>query len=232
MTPNNNPTPEKLEKAMNTLKETITENLTPAGLRIKEAKTRTRMDASPFNFLGFEIGRGKGIIPAKSKLKAAIHKINGMVRHGSPIKAINSVIRGFESYYSHFSSAKMWKQIGKLDWYVGKMVWKRRTGTELQNLIKFSDIPKTTKYISPKKGNSYLADAKFFNNRAWSSNPRKKSLYKKQAGICPICKQKMENEPSMLEVHHIHSKVLGGKDKNSNAQLIHESCHLSLHYHQ
>jgi RNA-directed DNA polymerase len=225
-----NTTPEQLEKAMNTLKLTITENLLPAGLKIKESKTRVIMDSSPFNFLGFEIGRGRGIIPAKSKLKAAIHKINGMIRHGSQIKSINSVIRGFESYYSHFSSAKMWKQIGKLDWYVNRMIWKRRK-KELHNLIKFSDIPKTTRYMPPKKGNSYLADPAFFTKRTWSDNPRKKTLYKKQAGICPICKCKMENEPSTLQVHHIHSKVHGGKDKNSNAQLIHESCHLSLHYH-
>lgn len=63
-------------------------------------------------------------------------------------------------------------------------------------------------------------------NSKYSAYPlRVSKLYKEQNGICNICKNHFDTF-SKLEVDHILPRALGGKDRYSNLQLLHESCHL------
>jgi RNA-directed DNA polymerase len=227
ISPNLKSKPETVEMSVTRILSDIIMNLSEAGLELKQEKTRVIWDETPFDFLGFEISRGRGIRPSKKKLKNHHKKVTDLLKKGSRISNVNSTIRGFYNYYAHFSSGKMWKSLRKLDWYNGRWLWKK--GMDPKKIVTYTDIPKCTKYISPQRGATPLLPEyeKFFSDRKWTG--RKKYLAKKQKGLCPICNQKLGNDPSHLETHHIKPKGVGGKDKNSNVWLIHQSCHHLIH---
>lgn len=203
------------------------------GIRTNEEKT--------LDFLGFQLGIGTGIRPAKKKLKNFLEKVNGLIKKGSGIKStINPVIRGFYNYYAYFSSGIMCKDLGKCDWYIGRQIWKRTgrngkyTPRDLKNLTTYADIRKTTKYISVKKGASFLSESKdYWDKRKTKSIPaRKKNLWYKQDKNCPICKSSITLQDiaeERIESHHVQPKGQGGKDKNHNVILIHQECHRKIH---
>lgn len=218
---------ETISKGIQTTMQLIRENLKRAGLEIKESKTRIITDDTPFDFLGFEIQRGKGIRPSPKKIQTHHLKVKTLLRTRTRISNVNAVIRGFYNYYAHFSSGRMWKAIKKLDWYNRRWMWKK--GLNPKTLISFTDVPKTTKYRSPTKGSTPLIseDVKFYQDRQWT--PRKKYLANVQKDRCPVCNQRLGRDPSYLETHHILHKANGGKDKNTNVWLIHQSCHQQRH---
>jgi len=53
-------------------------------------------------------------------------------------------------------------------------------------------------------------------------------LWKAQAGICPICQQKITAETGWHN-HHIQERVYGGEDKDENRVLLHPVCHRQVH---
>ena len=53
---------------------------------------------------------------------------------------------------------------------------------------------------------------------------RKANLLKRQKGVCPWCCLSFR-ERDTLEVDHILSRALGGKDTYNNLQLLHGHCH-------
>jgi len=54
-------------------------------------------------------------------------------------------------------------------------------------------------------------------------------LWLSQDGKCPVCDQLIDfNE--VFDAHHIHPKHLGGTDKLSNLVLLHQNCHLQVHF--
>lgn len=58
-------------------------------------------------------------------------------------------------------------------------------------------------------------------------NKNASNLLNKQSGICPVCLQSMLYDHN-LEVHHILSRKLGGKDPISNLVLLHKVCHAQV----
>ncbi|MHC1697537.1 MAG: group II intron reverse transcriptase/maturase [Geobacteraceae bacterium] len=56
-----------------------------------------------------------------------------------------------------------------------------------------------------------------------------RALWRKQLGLCPMCKQPITKE-SGWNVHYIHARVKGGKDINSNRMLLHNNCHNQYHW--
>jgi RNA-directed DNA polymerase len=53
-------------------------------------------------------------------------------------------------------------------------------------------------------------------------------IWLQQAGICPLCQQKLTDR-NVCEVHHIVSRVDGGSDSLSNLILLHPNCHQQVH---
>jgi RNA-directed DNA polymerase len=53
-------------------------------------------------------------------------------------------------------------------------------------------------------------------------------LWRKQHGICPVCKQKITKQTGWHS-HHIVWKVHGGQDGNENRVLLHPNCHNQVH---
>jgi len=203
-----------------------------AGLELKPSKTKTITDDTPFNFLGYEIQRGKGIRMSTDKVKAFREKIKDRLKRGRSaervVREINPTLRGFYNYAAKFSSGKMWQQLGKIDFNISRRCFKLYGKYDIGQ-IKFTDVPKTTKYISPKKGATWLQDKEYWDKRDMVNlSPRKRKIFKQQKGICPLCKRKMDVDEK-LETHHVKPKALGGKDKNSNVILVHKYCHDDLH---
>jgi RNA-directed DNA polymerase len=60
------------------------------------------------------------------------------------------------------------------------------------------------------------------------SRGRMFSLWKKQKGICPVCKQRVSDQ-TRWHKHHITWKVHGGKDTLDNLVLLHPNCHRQVH---
>lgn len=196
-----------------------------------------------FDFLGFQLGIGTGIRPAKKKLKKFLEKINELIKKGSAVKAsINPVIRGFYNYYATFSSKLMCEDLGKCDWYINRQIWKRTgkdgkyTTVDLKSLTTYADIRKTTKYITVVKGASYLSEPKKYweDRESKVISSRKKFLWKQQKKTCPICRASITLQDIIedkTETHHVLEKGKGGKDTNKNVVLIHEPCHKKVHKH-
>jgi RNA-directed DNA polymerase len=57
---------------------------------------------------------------------------------------------------------------------------------------------------------------------------RLKSLWLRQEGICPICKQMIQPEEEWV-VHHVVAQSLEGKDTLDNLRLLHGNCHRLVH---
>lgn len=54
-------------------------------------------------------------------------------------------------------------------------------------------------------------------------------LWKDQAGICPICQQRITKETGWHN-HHIIPRARGGKDEYANRVLLHPECHVIVHH--
>lgn len=54
------------------------------------------------------------------------------------------------------------------------------------------------------------------------------TLYRQQAGRCPVCKRPITRETGWHD-HHLHYRVLGGSDVLANRVLLHPFCHIQVH---
>ena len=86
----------------------------------------------------------------------------------------------------------------------------------------------SNKYVKVKGEKSpYDGDLVYWSSRM-GRHPempqRKAFLLKQQKGFCPWCKLKFREE-DILEIDHIQSIALGGKDEWQNLQLLHGHCH-------
>lgn len=57
---------------------------------------------------------------------------------------------------------------------------------------------------------------------------RFRQLFKRQAGICPVCHQHLENDEA-THVHHVVPKKCAGTDALANLRLVHSYCHHQIH---
>jgi len=217
------------QKVINWLKP----QLSIAGLELQESKTRVITDDTPFDFLGYEIQRNKGIRLKPGMVKKLREKVKSKLRKGRGqqrvLKEINPILRGVYNYAAKFSNGKMWKQLGSIDFDISKRIHKLYKTYDI-GPVKFTDVPKTTKYIAVKKGMTWLVDKEYWDKRNLSMlSPRKKTLYKKQNWICPHCQRKFTLQAvEILETHHLKAKGKGGKDTNQNVGLYHAQCHKEI----
>ncbi len=237
-------------------------NLAKVGLVIKESKTSIRWNGwnisekginwdigikeskdITFDFLGFQLGIGTGIRPSKKRIKTFLEKVHELIKLGSAVKTnINPVIRGFYNYYANFSSELMCKDLNKCDWIINRQIRKgagttgKYTKKDLNSLVTYADIPKSTKYISVRKGASFLSETQeYWEKRKIKELPdRKRSIWIKQDKKCPICGRSISSQDiaeNRTETHHVQPKGKGGKDTNKNVILIHNHCHKEVHKH-
>ncbi|MCY4404623.1 MAG: group II intron reverse transcriptase/maturase [Candidatus Poribacteria bacterium] len=173
------------------------------------------------------------------------------------IKLLNSKLRGWCLFYKHVNSKTTFAKIDyamwnkTLRWGLRRHSNKSRKWvlskyftpkgkslyfeTEDFALHRLMDIP-IERYVKVVKGKRVYnkADNDYWINREKKLmyrtlyNGIRKSLYRKQKGICPQCKIPFSISDKM-DAHHIIPKALGGTDKQSNLSLLHAECHRDTH---
>ncbi|NJO15063.1 MAG: hypothetical protein HC877_04740 [Thioploca sp.] len=221
--------PENLPKIL----EMTSNMIKDIGLNLKTEKTRIREDDTPFEFLGYEIQRGKGIRLNPKIIKRARQKCQKSISYGRRqnrvLKEINPILRGVYNYAGYFSNGKMWNQLGKMRFKIAKRFHKVCKEYGENKIVSYKEVNKTVNYIPPQEPTIWQ-NPQYWNARNLKGlKPRKKLLWKRQKGICEPCRSRFGYDSSMLQIHHLKEKSKGGRDKNSNVVLIHKECHETLH---
>ena len=220
------------EEKLEMVKQSVSKLLSEIGLNLKEEKTRIITDDKPFNFLGFEIQRGKGIRLNPEMIKRTRRKVKNSLKRGrnrnKVVKEVNAIMRGVYNYAGNFSSGKMWKQLGKIHFDIGNRMFKLYKDYG-KDIVTFADVTKTISYEPPQRPTT-LEDKEYWDKRSLTNFPdRKRAKHRFQKGICPICKGSLGYDPTLLQVHHLLEKSKSGKDTNRNTILVHQVCHEAHH---
>lgn len=110
----------------------------------------------------------------------------------------------------------------------GKKVWRtmyQLSGTSIQRHKKIKGSynpfdPADELYGEKLRQERLLKDRRY--RKQWTT------LYKSQAGLCPVCNCKITQETGWHD-HHIHYRVAGGSDNLQNRVLLHPLCHAKVH---
>lgn len=206
------------------------------------------------NTYGIPLGFKTLIIPSKPKIKAHLKRIEEVIdtHNTAPqaalINRLNPIIRGWSNYYSTVVSKETFNRVDSLT-YDKLRAWARRRGKgsinkdkywrtvgdrnwcfsteEGYELIQHQATPITRH--SKVKGNStpYDGDWIYWSKRRgeYLETPKRvATLLKTQKGKCTHCGLYF-TPTDIVEVDHIQSRSLGGKDEYKNLQLLHKHCH-------
>jgi RNA-directed DNA polymerase len=177
------------------------------------------------------------------------------------IQKLNPVITGWGMYYRHVVSKVIFNKLDRYTWN-RLWLWSRRenggkpTGKHFRKKGKRERVfcdKETGKRMSTlasipikrfiKINNDHrvydVKSKEYWEKREYQNAKNSilglgalNSLYSKQKGKCPYCKQLITiDEVSNVEFHKHHMKPRseGGNDTSSNLRLLHKSCHQALH---
>jgi RNA-directed DNA polymerase len=82
--------------------------------------------------------------------------------------------------------------------------------------------PKDERYFDQRLGAKWLMGKR--------GKDKLRRLWLQQEGICPLCHQRITDNPGW-EIHHIVRRVDGGPDTLTNLVLLHPNCHRQVHVH-
>ena len=171
---------------------------------------------------------------------------------------LNPVLQGWSQYYKHVCSKSAFRKLDHLTFkQVWKWCIKRHSNkgrywiknkyfkpiensfwrfNEGKYRLFFSAYLPIKRHVKIKSNmNPYNKEDEYYFELRWEKQWKKKSkskiltLWKKQNGICQVCKL-MLKEDENFNIHHIFPKRLGGKDTADNLSLLHKTCHRQLHY--
>lgn len=124
--------------------------------------------------------------------------------------------------------SNLWKTVGTNKWTFYSVDPSRKKERYLLNydvswsLVQYESIRVDS---SPFDGNfEYWLKR---GSRATSTRSIKSRLFKRQTGLCPLCKLPFNPGIDLMEIDHIIPKSSGGTDSLSNLQLLHKECHSS-----
>jgi RNA-directed DNA polymerase len=206
------------------------------------------------NTNGKPLGFKTLITPSKAKIKTHLVKIAEVIDthktapQAALISNLNPIIRGWSNYYSTVVSKETFGKVDNLT-YDKLRAWSRTRGKGNINKDKYWRIVGDRNWcFSTEDGMELLThsstpivrhtkvkgEASPFDGNwtYWSKRrgeypetPKRVSkLIKKQKGICPHCGLYFSST-DIVEVDHIKSTSLGGKDTYDNLQLLHKHCH-------
>jgi RNA-directed DNA polymerase len=203
---------------------------------------------------GTPLGFKTLITPSQAKIKVHLANIEDVIdTHKTAPQAVlisklNPIIRGWSNYYSTQCSKATYSKVDHLiydklrawgksrvkgdgNWY--NKYWltvdtnKRFRTNEGHELISHSDTA-IVRHVKVKgEVSPYNGDWSYWSTRrgTYPGIPtREAKLLKKQKGRCSHCGLYF-TESDIVEVDHIIPKSLGGKDADSNYQLLHRHCH-------
>ena len=174
------------------------------------------------------------------------------------ILTLNPILIGWSQYYKHVCSKIALKELDNLTfkqvwkWCVKRhpnkarrwiwkkyfkpmqgRTWRLNDGKQYLFVAVHVAIKRHTKIRS--KANPYdKNDEHYFEDkweRSWKLKNKSKlfTLFKRQNGLCQVCKSKLEEDDN-FNIHHIIPKSSGGKDIIDNLSLLHKICHRQLHF--
>ena len=206
------------------------------------------------NTHGTPLGFTTLITPSQAKIKGHLAKIAEAIDthktapQAALISKLNPIIRGWSNYYSTVVSKETFSKVDHLTWQKLR-TWARTRGKGDINVAKYwrtvgshnwcfstedgikltlhsdTEIVRHTKVkgvVSPYNGDWFYWSAR---RGTYPGIPtREAKLLKKQKGRCSHCGLYFK-DTDIVEVDHIIPKSLGGKDADSNYQLLHRHCH-------
>jgi len=101
-------------------------------------------------------------------------------------------------------------------------------------LLIMADTPIVRHVKIRQDANPYDPEQELYFEERWNRKLRRalrgipRSLWGRQKGICPRCKQQLDLHRSW-DVHRVRYRCHGGSDKLDNLELLHPNCHRQLH---
>lgn len=101
-------------------------------------------------------------------------------------------------------------------------------------LLKMADTPIVRHVKIRQDANPYDPEQELYFEERWKRKLKRglrgipRSLWERQEGICPRCKQQLDLHRSW-DVHRVRYRCHGGSDKLDNLELLHPNCHRQLH---
>ncbi len=174
------------------------------------------------------------------------------------ILQINPILIGWSQYYKHVCSKgafnkldnltfkQVWKWCIKRHANKGKPWIKNRYFKSVKNrrwelsdgkhhLFVAVHVPIKRHIKIRSRTNPYDKNDEHYFEERWEKSWKLKNksklliLFKKQKGLCLVCKIRLEEDDN-FNIHHIIPKNSGGKDTIDNLSLLHRICHRQLHY--
>jgi len=212
---------------------------------------------SAINSKGKRLGFNTIITPSKEKQKAHQRKLAEIVDknltkpQAALITELNSIIRGWSSYYSTVSSQRVFNRMDFL-LYQKLRAWARRRNTHsnkhqisdkywhtvgndnwcfstIQGLTLEKHSKTPIKVFTKVQGirSPYDGDWIYWSTRMGRSpevSTKLATLLKRQQGKCNHCGLPFK-PGDLIEIDHIEPKVKGGKNAYANLQALHRHCH-------
>ncbi len=217
------------------------------GLELSNEKTSITNIHEGFNFLGFNVRKytrksphdkyhtiGKLLIkPQKEKVQAFLDKCGNTIREAqgnnleSLIRQVNPKLKGFK--WRRYSTDQ-------------SVTHKTKTYFMKKERLYLPMFMPIKRFIPVKMGMRVYDNSKetieYWEKRAYTNalnsiySIRVEKLFKRQMGLCPICRKMITGEQvrnNDLRQHHLNPQSKGGNYKLANLRLIHSGCHTELH---
>ncbi|MBV5310401.1 group II intron maturase-specific domain-containing protein, partial [Chromatium okenii] len=139
----------------------------------------------------------------------------------------------------HWVANRYWLSVGNRNWVFG-YYRKGKDGKkqkQLVKLLKYADTPIVRHVKVKSDANPFdMQWEQYWEQRAYHTvkssdknlSGQVKSLWLRQKGKCPVCKQLISTEEEWA-IHHVIAKTLGGQDTLDNLRLLHGNCHRQIH---
>jgi RNA-directed DNA polymerase len=138
---------------------------------------------------------------------------------------------------AHWIKNRYFKMVDGRQWvFATETLVKEGDGTYWLKLVKASDTPirrnpliQGAAHPFDPGWNSYFeARLKRKMLNALRGHTKLLTIWQRQQGRCPICKQPINKETNW-HLHHRLSKAQGGNDAVSNLEMLHPNCHRQVH---
>jgi RNA-directed DNA polymerase len=131
---------------------------------------------------------------------------------------------------------RYWRTIGKRHWVFASEGKGRKGKNTPYALFKASDVSIKRHIKIRNDANPFDPEWEpYFERRAYLQSSqdtygRLRQVLIRQIGICPMCKQMLEGDPSDWHLHHILPETEGGTNRLDNLIFLHPMCHQQLHW--
>ena len=104
----------------------------------------------------------------------------------------------------------------------------------LMPITRFRKVKSGLRVYDNSPGTRTYWQQRAYSNALWSIYSKQvEKLFKRQRGLCPLCRQPIQGEQirnSKTHTHHLNPSVKRDDHHLSNLRLLHDDCHQQLHW--